>query len=894
MHARLHNMKKLHSVPVAAALSLVLSLAYVVLPAQAANSNLELDLMSKASPDECFIEIGNNQPISGDECDEGMEKTNQAYVWGMTVANDRVWFGTGSNVNCLVTGTFLQSTGSSVRDWGDQTDYVCELADGQNSSLPDSLKDWRSPALYVQGINSPNPVSLIPRMSTVGQQLAAVTVGFRAAGSIGDLVYFGGPSLMGGINLFAFDSSDGSFLAAKNLPGYSNIRTLKPYEDVMVAGVSSSTGGATLVFDGGKADPLSETVALETTAGEIAEFEFYENRMYFGTWPKAGSDSVTEASVRVGPEISPDLDFGSDDDYEILWTASDYDPDPIIATTYGIGSMKFFDGELYFGTMHVPFVSLGAISAFYEDSLDDITDVTGGQLTLFLGSLRSSALFAYDPENRVGDDLGDPRTLYGNPVLPLFAKDVDGTLGLFLEPNPQSELPEYGLSGFNNPFNNYIWDMSEFDDKLYIGTMDWSYLFVPPLGDIGDPEENQLAGPEYFNLSLLLEDTFDQFQIQIDIFEEAILDPGELSDLEDINDFLFDTVYPLLSAIVGTGLIADPALEDEIESILERIDDFDDYLTDIGASPTEEQLTTGFATAQGILVDLGEVLLEIEDELLVASDEIEPLRYGADVMVFDKNDTPAEFLSNEGLGNHLNYGIRTMDSHSSEGVFFGTANPMNLQAEGGWELYNLGPSSQMFSAPNPFQGPVITDVGADGINADFTAQAGNMVSIRGTNLEAVTEVEIAGMKMMPEQISGSSFEISLPVDIEAGLHQLTVYAGSQKILVQERINIPLKVAGFDICAEQGPRLWTKRLSDSESKVYIKCAEVGVKYQVLAQTNGSGSYEEIFWTRLEDINDESQRFAGESRYFVRSVDIEQKLRLRLIENGQVVNQVVYNN
>ena len=37
--------------------------------------------------------------------------------------------------------------------------------------------------------------------------------------------------------------------------------------------------------------------------------------------------------------------------------------------------------------------------------------------------------------------------------------------------------PLFGVPGMGNPFNNYTWTMSVYDGRLWVGTMDWSYLF---------------------------------------------------------------------------------------------------------------------------------------------------------------------------------------------------------------------------------------------------------------------------------------------------------------------------------------------------------------------------------------------------------------------------------
>jgi hypothetical protein len=65
---------------------------------------------------------------------------------------------------------------------------------------------------------------------------------------------------------------------------------------------------------------------------------------------------------------------------------------------------------------------------------------------------------------------------------------------------------------------------------------------------------------------------------------------------------------------------------------------------------------------------------------------------GADLRCFTSLDTPAVPVDLNGLGNYLNYGLRTMVS--DDFLYIGTANPMNLATEpgkdnGGWELYRL-------------------------------------------------------------------------------------------------------------------------------------------------------------------------------------------------------------
>lgn len=63
--------------------------------------------------------------------------------------------------------------------------------------------------------------------------------------------------------------------------------------------------------------------------------------------------------------------------------------------------------------------------------------------------------------------------------------------------------------------------------------------------------------------------------------------------------------------------------------------------------------------------------------------------YGADLWRFD-SASPAVSENNNGLGNFLNYGFRSMIvSPDGQSLLIGTANPMNIATGGGWELWQL-------------------------------------------------------------------------------------------------------------------------------------------------------------------------------------------------------------
>jgi hypothetical protein len=75
--------------------------------------------------------------------------------------------------------------------------------------------------------------------------------------------------------------------------------------------------------------------------------------------------------------------------------------------------------------------------------------------------------------------------------------------------------------------------------------------------------------------------------------------------------------------------------------------------------------------------------------------QVPPAVYGGDLMAFPGPNSPARTVSDSGVGNYLNYGIRNLVADGPT-LYLGMANPMNLRTdptdavpEGGWELIRL-------------------------------------------------------------------------------------------------------------------------------------------------------------------------------------------------------------
>lgn len=472
-------------------------------------------VVGQAAPDECwqppadpadpadYGHYASQTPalVNGNyTCPGGYQpKVDQAYVWGMTRTNsastgDNIWFGTVANTLCLVVGPFLGvTTPMATNTW------TCEFASSPYANagsplgfaVPAALGDWRPPELYRYAVGGGPPVNLetlnSPASDATIQQYLDHTVGIRSAGSVPDpysagrqVVFFAGPTLStsGGITILAFHD-DGAFIGATVLPEYNDIRNWVTVgtgvQSALYAGVglSNGQGGAVLRWTP-VAGGFFDFTPVATIPGDVADLVLAGDRLVAGTWPNVQSDLVAdgqqsvqnEAAVYVSPGGVPVADLTTADQWVKAWDASDYEPDATIAMTYGTGAMAYYDGFLYWGTMHVP--GLAAEAEVRRQQQLGSAPAPALVVADVVGSNRAFSLF------RMSVTTGAVQLLYGAARLPAF----DTTSGAWqLVPNNMGGVAGlYGAPGFGNVFNNYDWSMAVYRNQLYVGTMDWSYL----------------------------------------------------------------------------------------------------------------------------------------------------------------------------------------------------------------------------------------------------------------------------------------------------------------------------------------------------------------------------------------------------------------------------------
>lgn len=462
-----------------------------------------VQLLAKAAADECFAGVGVDYP-SGPPCPVGQEKVNQSYVWGLAKAGRKLWFGTGANVLCL------KPEGYNVREPILNDDYVCEFDNSQparlSPSLPANLGDHRPPEVYTYDLTDEQLAERtgdITDASAADAALLRSTAGLRSGAAHRGVVLLGGPSVVAGVNLFAFDAHTGRYLGSTNLADYENIRHFTVAGGVLYAGVgmgaNGGDGGRVLRWTGDRRHPFTFSVVGELPT-QVADITAHQGRLYVSTWPKAivdgdattlgtvgttGADQTAAgqatghtgtadntadlASIWMSPLMAdgePGLTPQDAGGWTQVWSPAEYEPDPVVRRAYALGGLASYGGHLYWGTMHVPLQATALHVAVYPPK-------SQAQLALTAqNTQRALVVFR-------GQDLGGAdetvETLYGESQLPAYDPTANNGVGAW-RTAPTGVQPVYGASGFGDPFNLYAWKMAVAGGRLYVGTMDFAYI----------------------------------------------------------------------------------------------------------------------------------------------------------------------------------------------------------------------------------------------------------------------------------------------------------------------------------------------------------------------------------------------------------------------------------
>ena len=454
-------------------------------------SSMKITMMHKAAPDECFAGIGspnNIFPADPSQCPNGTKaKVNQGYVWGLTRYGKMLWYGTSANQACTVISSVFAAAGVPAPAYQTAC-YVCEFSKSNflksNPQVPPALGDWRPPKIFSYDGAKDHMVDRTPN-----DPLINTTMGFRSAGSFRNVAILAGPVLAPfgvvapGINLFAFNATNGKYLGSTTLPQYSDIRIWTTYMGALYTGVQNSDGtGSVLRWTGNVKNPFQFEVVGHLD-NEAAYIQGHRGRIYATTWR-----SMNPTSPLAGLYMSPRMTAtGLTSNHAGLWTkiwnVGQYEPDPITAAVTQGGALGESGQYLVFGTLQVPFTAaLGHLMAKAPNESSaqaaaQSIDVRGIALTI-INSQRAIPIFrccgGTDAASANGSGTA-VELLYGDTMLPRYDAATDSWETV---PNNMNVEPRFGAAGFGNPFNTYTWAMANHRGQLFVGTFDWSFLLT--------------------------------------------------------------------------------------------------------------------------------------------------------------------------------------------------------------------------------------------------------------------------------------------------------------------------------------------------------------------------------------------------------------------------------
>jgi hypothetical protein len=204
-----------------------------------------------------------------------------------------------------------------------------------------------------------------------------------------------------------------------------------------------------------------------------------------------------------------------------------------------------------------------------------------------------------------------------------------------------------------------------------------------------------------------------------------------------------------------------------------------------------------------------------------------------------------------------------------------------------WVLY-VPPAP---TAPPVYSGPLITGVGQSNSAGAFSISSNQQITISGQRLSGVTKAFIDGKECTVVSASSEEVVIEAPANLEAGEYDLVIQSSIGNLTYLDAFVAKEEVIEADTYDQMNA--WTKRISDTQVKVYVKYPTVGQKLRISHQTGGSGEYQTVFVKTIESETDSALITNANGSYVVRTIDLDQINRIRVTVGDSTEVQVRYN-
>lgn len=181
-----------------------------------------------------------------------------------------------------------------------------------------------------------------------------------------------------------------------------------------------------------------------------------------------------------------------------------------------------------------------------------------------------------------------------------------------------------------------------------------------------------------------------------------------------------------------------------------------------------------------------------------------------------------------------------------------------------------------------------------GPSLDARAGKGDELTVAGTRLAKVTSATIGGVAAAVSLVTETSLVVTVPETIEPGTYDLVLTSPYSTLTT---------AAAVEVVAEEVPEVappivdmsfkaWTKRISDTEAKMYAK--NVVLQGKIRFVLNGR----ELAWVRAIDASDPKLRVIEEgpmagTNYLVRTARLKEGRNvLEIYQDGERLRRVIY--
>jgi hypothetical protein len=214
----------------------------------------------------------------------------------------------------------------------------------------------------------------------------------------------------------------------------------------------------------------------------------------------------------------------------------------------------------------------------------------------------------------------------------------------------------------------------------------------------------------------------------------------------------------------------------------------------------------------------------------------------------------------------------------------------------GWELFRVSydlVTNTVTSTP-VYSGPIISGSEIIGGSSDFGIESVTQYRFEGQRLEGVSAVFIDGKPGEVISTAPDHIIITAPAGLDNGIYDLVIESPLGRLTYLDAITInetpPIESNSYGEVSA-----WTKRISDTQLKVYVKFPTVGEKVRISHQTGGAGPYESVYVRTTSSETMEGLRIVeGVGTYIVRTIDLASINRIRVTVGDEVLVQVRYNN